>query len=121
MKVLLFRKTTDQDLCKGLKVAYKDKAGEYRLTGIISAITNTAEDITEYTVNGANYLADELKLIDNSKAVKVIFAEPQYNYTTSVNPYATDESLKKYFVGTPFNVGAYPKEIFRKCTSIEII
>lgn len=74
-----------------------------------------------YNVEGALYLADELKLIDNSKAVKVIFEDPQYNYTTSVNPGASDESLKKYFVGTTFNVGVYPQELFKRCISIEII
>lgn len=69
MKVLLFKKTTDQDLYKGLEVAYSNKAGEYTKTGIISEITITSEGIAEYTVNGANYLADELKLIE----------QPEYN------------------------------------------
>ena len=64
MKVLIFNKTTDSDLFKGLKVAYKDKAGEYTQAAEITGITITDEGIAEYTVNGANYLADELKLIE---------------------------------------------------------
>jgi hypothetical protein len=108
MKVLLFKKTTDNDLYKGLKVAYKDKAGEYTLTGIIHNCYTDQDRIKLYQMNvGISFMADELKLIDN--------------YTTSVNPQATDESLKKYFVGTTFNVGSYPTELMKKCISIEII
>jgi len=68
------------------------------------------------------YSAEAKKVImNNSKAVKVIFIDPQYNYITSVNPNATDESLKKYFIGTTFNVGSYPTELMKKCISIEIL
>jgi hypothetical protein len=122
MKVLLFKKTTDNDLYKGLKVAYKNKAGEYTLTGIIDNCYTDQDGIKLYQMNvGISFMADELKLIDNSKAVKVIFEDSKYNYTTSVNPEATDESLKKYFIGTTFNVGTYPTELMKKCISIEIL
>lgn len=120
MKVLIFNKTQDSDLYKGLQVAYHDKSGEYTQTGEIAQITEQ-DGKKVYIVNGAAYLADELKLIGNSKAVKVIFIDPQYNYITSVNPCAPDESLIKYFVGTTFNIGSYPEEIMKKCISIEII
>jgi hypothetical protein len=61
MKVLLFKKTTDNDLFKGLKVAY-NKAGEYQ-AGVITAITEQ-DGKKLYNVAGALYLADELKLIE---------------------------------------------------------
>ena len=100
MKVLIFNKTTDSDLFKGLKVAYKDKAGEYTQAAEITGITITDEGIAEYTVNGANYLADELKLIeqeecDNFEAIKeaviksggfVPVSERLYYYALGVLP-----------------------------------
>jgi hypothetical protein len=55
------------------------------------------------------------------KAVKVMFADSQYDYTTSVNAKATDKELKKYFVGARFNVGAYPIENMQECINISII
>lgn len=55
------------------------------------------------------------------KAVKVMFADSQYDYTTSVNPKATDKELKKYFVGARLNVGAYPIENMQECIDISII
>jgi len=54
-------------------------------------------------------------------AIKVIFKNPIYNYVTSVNPKATEEELKKYFVNTVFNLGNYPSENPQKCTKIEIL
>jgi hypothetical protein len=60
------------------------------------------------------------KNINEMKAVKVIFADNQYNYTTSVNPKATNEELKKYFVGAVFNLGVYPVENMQKCINIII-
>jgi len=63
-QVLLFKATTDADLNIDKAVAYKDKYGEYTEIGII-------EDITEqdgcklYTIDGAAYRADELKLLSN--------------------------------------------------------
>jgi hypothetical protein len=47
-------------------------------------------------------------------AVRVYFKNPKYNYTTSIGPYATEESAKQYFLGQYFNVGVYPKEILQK-------
>jgi hypothetical protein len=55
------------------------------------------------------------------KAVKIMFADSQYDYTTSVNPKATDEELKKYFIGARFNVGAYPVENMKQCININIV
>ena len=54
------------------------------------------------------------------KSVEVQFQNPVYNYTTSVNPNASDESLKNYFVGIHFNRGVYPKENLQKCVGIKI-
>jgi hypothetical protein len=55
------------------------------------------------------------------KAVKVMFADSQYDYTTSVNAKATNEELKKYFIGARFNVGAYPVENMQECINITIL
>lgn len=52
------------------------------------------------------------------KSVKVIFKNPKFNYSTNAN--GTEESLKKYFVDTFFDVGIYPKELIRKCIKIEV-
>jgi hypothetical protein len=54
------------------------------------------------------------------KHVKVKFADVKYNYTTAVSETSTTEGLQNYFVGTPFDMGAFPKEDFQKCTEIEI-
>jgi len=54
------------------------------------------------------------------KTVKVIFEDPKYNYYTTVNGSNTDEEIKKYFVGTDFNVGVYPVENIQKCIKVEI-
>lgn len=54
-------------------------------------------------------------------AIKVIFENPIYNYITSVNPKATTEELKKYFVNTVFNVGSFPEENPQKCIKIEML
>lgn len=55
------------------------------------------------------------------KTIKVIFQNPIYNYTTSVNPKTTEEESRKYFIGTPFNLGAYPEEDFQTCINIIIL
>ncbi len=54
------------------------------------------------------------------KTAKVIFEDPQYNYNTTVNGELTDEEIKKYFENKFFNVGSYPKEIFKKCIKCEV-
>ena len=37
------------------------------------------------------------------KTANVIFKEDRYNYSTSIN--GTDEEIRSYFIGTPFNFG----------------
>lgn len=54
------------------------------------------------------------------KSVKVIFKDPKYNYYTSVNGERSDDEIKKYFVGTYFNLGVYPVEDMQKCIKVEI-
>ena len=54
------------------------------------------------------------------KTVYVKFADERHNYATSVNPKASDESLKEYFEGTVFDVGIYPVEKMRECIEIVI-
>ena len=47
------------------------------------------------------------KVYPTLNSVDVIFKNPKYNYTTSVSAKATEESVRKYFVGQIFNVGTY--------------
>lgn len=62
MKILLFKKTTDSDLTKDLQVCYKDINGQHTQIGTIEAVNEDC-GIKLYQVNGASYMADELKLI----------------------------------------------------------
>ena len=59
------------------------------------------------------------------KTVKVIFADPKYNYKTDCSPLASHESIKKYFVGKFFDVGTYSdykqSENIQECINIEIL
>jgi len=54
-------------------------------------------------------------------AVKVMFSDSKYNYTTSVSAQSTEQSCNAYFVGEAFNMGQYPKDDYQQCTSIEFI
>lgn len=58
------------------------------------------------------------------KHITVIFAEPKYNYKTSCSSAASDESIRKYFVGKQFNVSPYKDENqaenLQTCINIEI-
>jgi hypothetical protein len=54
------------------------------------------------------------------KIVKVIFDNKEYNYSTNVNPKATDEEIQKYFVNNYFDVGIFPHENLQKVIKIEI-
>lgn len=51
--------------------------------------------------------------------VKVIFENPEYNYTTNVGVNVTEEEARNYFVGKMFNVGIYPKQNMQKAIDIE--
>ncbi len=51
--------------------------------------------------------------------VKVKFANPEYNYETSINGDVTESDARKYFVGEMFDVGVYPKENMQKAIDIE--
>jgi hypothetical protein len=55
----------------------------------------------------------------NSVIVK--FDNSKYNYQTNVSNNTTLESATKYFVNTWFNLGIYPREEMKKCTSIKFI
>ncbi len=69
MKILLFKKTTDSDLFKGLQICYKDINGVYNKLGVITDVIDQMYPI-QYLINtsmGA-YHADELKLIDYEEA-----------------------------------------------------
>lgn len=55
------------------------------------------------------------------EAVRVKFENEAYNYSTSVNPKATEEDLKDYFIGTSFDLGLFPVEDFQQCIDIDFI
>ena len=64
MKILLFKKTTDDDLKIGLKVCYHDQNGVYSKFGKITDYYE-CDGVLNYLVNtsfGA-YVAEELKLL----------------------------------------------------------
>lgn len=68
MKILIYHNTTDSDLKTGLQVCYKDINGAFTNLGVITEILTDKDGIKNYLINtsmGA-YMADELKLIDNS-------------------------------------------------------
>lgn len=52
-------------------------------------------------------------------SVKVIFANPKYNYVTSINGSVTEKEARKYFVGKMLDVGTYPTEDMQKVIDIE--
>ncbi len=54
------------------------------------------------------------------KSVKVIFEDQKHNYTTSVNGYCSESTLKDYFIGKMFDVGVFPEGKMRECINIEI-
>lgn len=60
----------------------------------------------------------ESKFFGKLNAVKVIFANPAYNYITSVSATTTKKSAEEYFVGQKFNLGSYPIENMQKCIKI---
>ena len=59
------------------------------------------------------------------KTVKVIFADPKYNYKTDCSSLASDESIRNYFIGKQFNVAPYSDtneaEKLKACINIEIL
>lgn len=66
MEILLFHKTTDNDLKKGLKVCYKNINGIYNKLGVITDVIEL-DGVKNYLINTSfgSYTADELKLIKN--------------------------------------------------------
>ena len=125
MKVLIFKKTKDSDLKQGLQVCYQDIDGAFTQLGVITDILTDRDGIKNYLVNtsmGA-YMAEEFKLIapDKLNSVKVLFADTSYNYMTNVSAQSTEQSVKEYFVGKWFNLGAFPNEDMQVCTGVEFI
>lgn len=66
MEVLLFKKTTDEDLQIGQEICYKDANGIYSKIGTVTdwIFKNGAMEFSINTSFGT-YTADELKLIKN--------------------------------------------------------
>lgn len=84
-------------------------------------------DLSDYSRMTRSYFEEEEFAYANGgetqsnglNTVEVIFANPEYNYTTAVSPTTTEESARKYFVGTSFNVASYPKEQFEEVVDIK--
>ena len=51
------------------------------------------------------------------KTAHIIFDDPKYNYSTSVN--GRDAEIKDYFIGTWFNLGSV-KDNMQKCIGCDI-
>ena len=62
----------------------------------------------------------KINVMSNLKTAHVIFENSDYNYSTSVNGSQTDQEIKDYFIGTSFNVAAYPNEVFEKCIDCKV-
>ena len=122
MKILLFHKTTDSDLKKGLQICYQDINGAFTKLGVITDIITDKDGIKNYLINtsfGA-YMADELKLICPNKlnTVKVHFENSELDYETDVSTNTTEILAIEYFVGKYFDMGKYPAENMQKCISV---
>lgn len=54
------------------------------------------------------------------RAIRIIFAEPKYNYSTNIN--GTRKEIANYFRGAPLNVGGSDEnETIRSPIAIEFI
>jgi hypothetical protein len=53
------------------------------------------------------------------KTAVVKFADPKYNYSTSINGGIADEEIIKYFKGNWFNMGNVDDDM-QKCVDCEI-
>jgi L-rhamnose mutarotase len=73
-------------------------------------------DITHY-LEGQKKKFDDGGYVNKMNSVLVKFANPKYNYVTSIN--GSEDSARKYFIGKNFNVGSFPKEDFQKVIDIE--
>lgn len=49
------------------------------------------------------------------KTAHVKFANPKYNYSTSVNGKLTDEEIIRYFKGQIFNMGTPTHDSLQRC------
>lgn len=78
-------------------------------------------DITHYIDGKKTTEVGSEKLEHGGKlaSVDVIFENPDYNYSTSINPDASEEEVRKYFVGNMFDMGVYPSENFQKVIDIK--
>lgn len=64
------------------------------------------------------FTALENKVYAPLNSVVVHFEDARNDYETSVSSNTTEETAKAYFVGTCFDVGSYPNEVYRRCTDI---
>jgi len=53
------------------------------------------------------------------KTAHVKFANPKYNYSTSVNGKLSDEEVRKYFLNQWFNMG-HIEDDMQKCVECEV-
>lgn len=57
-------------------------------------------------------------MVMKMKTIKVIFADPSYNFTTKIN--GTREEILLYYVGNIFNCGTI-KDDMQRCTGVEFL
>ena len=52
------------------------------------------------------------------KTIKILMSNPEYDYTTSINPSIPMEDIRKYFVNQWFNVGSV-NDLMMQCIDIQ--
>ena len=109
----------------GVKSDYYIFEGVDNLNGKpLYRVESTSESDNEYVGEWHTNKKDAQKELDGLSnnslgVVKVIFENPEYNYTTNVGAKITESEARKYFVGKMFDVGVYPKENMQKAIDIE--
>ena len=87
MKILINKQTKDSDLKTGLQVCYQNIDGVFNNLGLITDIITDKDGIKNYLINTAMgaYMADELKLIDNSEDMQLTGTHSNYDFYKGVN------------------------------------
>jgi len=121
-KVILGNKTFGHSYRNPLGEFYVETDERYDFN---KDLYNVYQDDIEYEIR--KYIgAYKIRAIRNATyersglaSVLVKFADPKYNYTTSINSSVPINKVKNYFVGRMFDRGSYPKENFQKVIDIE--
>jgi len=60
----------------------------------------------------------EAKILDPLNDVWVIFADPKYNYASSLSSGSTEANARKFFVGKSLNMGSIDRDNMQTCVDI---